>query len=613
MQPTKKSILMDITRGNRMKFVYAILALGVGVCFSLIMPLMLSGTIDALVAAADGKTSTPVDLVAPLGAWFNARGGVPYLLSHLWIIAIILMVCYVAGGLFQYLRARFTAYASENVARNLRDRLYSHLQTLSYEYHVQAQTGDLIQRCTSDVDTIRRFLAQQLTEIFRAVFMVGIAVTVMLTINVRMTLYSMILVPPLFLFAWLFFKWVQKYFKVADEAEGKMSAVLQENLTGVRVVRAFGRQKYEEGKFDKVNNDLYKKSMKLINLLAVYWSGSDLMAMSQEVVALLIGVVTVVTFPGTLTIGEMTVFVSYTGMLLWPIRHLGRILSDMGKAMVSFGRTSEILMQQPEQDAPGSIQPPLDRDIEFDHVGFEHEDNTPVLKDIHFTVKQGQTVALLGATGSGKSTLMNLLQRLYDVKQGAIRIGGVNINKISKRYLRSRVGLVLQEPFLYSRTVKDNIGIAKREPSWDMIRAAAITAEADGFINHFEKGYDTMVGERGVTLSGGQKQRVAIARTLLKDNDILIFDDSLSAVDTETDRAIREALQEARKELDKSATTFIISHRLTTLAEADVIVVMQNGKVSQMGSHEELVKQEGLYKRIYQIQAALEEELENDD
>ena len=613
MQLTKMSILRDITRGNRMKFLFAILALGIGVCFSLMMPLMLSGTIDALVSAAEGNLTAAVDLPKPLGPWFDMRGGVPYLLNHLWIIAVILIVCYAAGGVFQYLRGRFSAYASENIARNLRDRLYSHLQTLSYEYHVQAQTGDLIQRCTSDVDTIRRFLSSQLTEIFRAVFMIAVALVVMLNINARMTLYSMLLVPPLFLFAWLFFQWVQKYFKVADEAEGKMSAVLQENLTGVRVVRAFGRQKFEEDKFADANGDLYTKSMKLIHLLAIYWSGSDLLAMSQAAVTLIIGVVTVVTYPGELTLGEMTIFVSYTGMLLWPIRQLGRILSDLGKAVVSFGRTSEILMQQPEQEDPDSLCPPLDRDIEFDHVGFEHEDNTPVLRDIHFTVKQGQTVALLGATGSGKSTLMNLLQRLYDVKQGEIRIGGVNINRISKRYLRSRVGLVLQEPFLYSRSVKDNIGIARRNPSWDMIRSAARTAEADGFISHFDKGYDTMVGERGVTLSGGQKQRVAIARTLLKDNDILIFDDSLSAVDTETDRAIRESLQEARKELDKSATTFIISHRLTTLAEADVIVVMQNGKVSQLGSHEELVRQEGLYKRIYQIQAALEEELESDD
>ena len=613
MQSTKKSILQDITRGNRMKFVYAILAMGAGVFLSLIMPLMLSGTIDALVNAANGTTDVGVGLPDPLGQWFDARGGVLYLLNHLWIIVLLLLVIHTLSSVFQYLRGRWAAYASENIARRLRNRLYSHLQVLPYEYHVQAQTGDLIQRCTSDVDTIRRFLAAQMTEIFRTVFMIAIALVVMLSINTAMTLYSMILVPPLFLFAWLFFKWVQKYFKIADEAEGKMSAVLQENLTGVRVVRAFGRQKFEEDKFAEVNQDLYTKSMKLMHLLAVYWSGSDLLALVQSAVTLSIGVVTVVTFPGELTIGEMTVFVSYTGMLLWPVRQLGRILSDLGKAMVSFGRTSEILLEKPEQDEAGSVKPPLDRDIEFDHVGFEHEDNTPVLKDINFTVKQGQTVALLGATGSGKSTLMNLLQRLYDVKQGAIRIGGVNVNQIAKSHLRSRVGLVLQEPFLYSRSVKANIGIAKRESSYEMIRSAAKTASADDFINHFEKGYDTMVGERGVTLSGGQKQRVAIARTLLKDNDILIFDDSLSAVDTETDRAIREALAQARKELHKSATTFIVSHRLTTLAEADVIVVLQDGKVTQMGSHEELVRQDGLYKRIYQIQAALEEELSEDE
>lgn len=603
---------MDVTRGNRMKFLLSVLAMGIGVCFSLVMPLMLSGTIDALVSAAAGKTAAAVTLPGPLGAWFNARGGVAYLLTHLWIITIILIVCYASGSLFQYLRGRFSALASENVAMRLRDKLYGHLQVLPYEYHVQAQTGDLIQRCTSDVDTIRRFLSSQLTEIFRTVFMVAIAVAVMLSINPRMTLFSMILVPPLFLFAWLFFQWVQKYFKISDEAEGKMSAVLQENLTGVRVVRAFGRQKFEDDKFNAANDDLAKKNMKLIQLLSFYWSGSDLMDIAQSAVTLIIGVVTVVTFPGKLTLGEMTIFISYTGMMMWPIRQLGRILSDLGKAIVSFGRTSDILLAKPEQEDPDSITPPLDRDIEFDHVGFEHEDSTPVLKDVHFTAKQGQTVALLGATGSGKSTLMNLLQRLYDVKRGEIRIGGVNLNRISKHYLRSRVGLVLQEPFLYSRTVKDNIGIAKRDPSWDMIRSAAKTAAADDFITHFEKGYDTMVGERGVTLSGGQKQRVAIARTLLKDNDILIFDDSLSAVDTETDRAIREALREARKELQKSATTFIVSHRLTTLSEADMIVVLQNGAVTQLGTHEELVKQEGLYKRIYQIQAALEEELEND-
>jgi ATP-binding cassette subfamily B protein len=299
-------------------------------------------------------------------------------------------------------------------------------------------------------------------------------------------------------------------------------------------------------------------------------------------------------------------------MLLWPIRQLGRILSDLGKAMVSFGRVCEILETEPEKDDAEAADYPMDRAIEFKHVGFAYEDGREILKDINLTVQPGQTVAILGATGSGKSTLMHLLQRLYDVSRGEILIGGVNINHIRKSYLRSRVGLVLQEPFLYSRSVRNNIGIARENCTDDMVFAAAREACADDFIEGFENGYETMVGERGVTLSGGQKQRIAIARTLLKQNDILIFDDSLSAVDTETDRAIREALAQERAEGSRHATTFIISHRLTTLAEADVIAVMQHGEIVQLGSHAQLIAQEGLYRRIYRIQSALEDEM-NDD
>ena len=278
----------------------------------------------------------------------------------------------------------------------------------------------------------------------------------------------------------------------------------------------------------------------------------------------------------------------------------------MGKSLVAFDRIDEILTQKSEEDAPDAIDAPIDRDIEFRHVGFEYEEKNPVLKDVSFTVKRGQTVAILGATGSGKSTLMNLLQRLYDVKRGEILIGGVNINKIRKKYLRAHIGLILQEPFLYSRTVRNNVRIVKPDAPDDEVFEVTRTASAHEFIESFEKGYDTPVGERGVTLSGGQKQRVAIARTLLKDNDILIFDDSLSAVDTETDAAIRLALKEKKQGM----TTFIISHRLTTLAEADFIIVLEDGRVAQQGTHDELIHQKGLYQRIYQIQSALEEELD---
>ncbi len=612
MTKSRRKILYSFMKGNLLKYLGAICAMVVSVGTGLIAPLVLAGTIDALVNVSNHKPDAAITLPEPAASWMMARGGIPYLMEHLWLVAVGMIVLYAVGGVFQYLRGRWTAQASERFSKTMRDRLYSHLQNLSYEYHVKAQTGDLIQRCTSDVDTVRGFLASQLVEIFHAIAMVAIALAVLLNINVRMTLYSMVLVPPLFVFAFAFFNLVRKYFLRADEAEGKLSATLQENLTGVRVVRAFGRAAFEEDKFDAANEDYYRKSMKLVHLLSVYWGGSDTLSMLQTGITVVCGVVMVVTAPLELSLGQMVIFVSYISMLLWPIRQLGRILSDLGKATVSFGRISEILETEPEKDTPDAGDYPIDRDIEFRHVGFAYDDGREVLADINLTVKRGQTMALLGATGSGKSTMVHLLQRLYDVTRGEILIGGVNINHIRKQYLRSHVGLVLQEPFLYSRSVRNNIGIAQKGCSDEMVCAAARIANAHEFIEGFENGYDTLVGERGVTLSGGQKQRIAIARTLLKQNDILIFDDSLSAVDTETDRAIREALRQERADGTPHATTFIISHRLTTLAEADVIAVMQNGSIVQLGSHEQLIAQEGLYKRIYLIQSALEDEMNGD-
>ncbi len=592
-------IVREFMRGNLFRYLGSILAVIVTVTVGFLSPLVLEETIDGVIGQ-----KRPLNIPGFLGKWVENMGGREYLIRHLWIMALTVLSLSLLSCLFQYLRGRWSAQASESIAENIRNRLYKHLQSLSYDYHVKAETGDLIQRCTSDVETIRRFLSSQVVELFRSVLMLVIALVIMIRMNARMTLVSMILVPFLFTFAWLFFKWVRRWFKESDEAEGRMSAVLQENLTGVRVVRAFGREQYEVDKFNRVNNELYKKSVKLTDLLAVYWSGSDMLSMMQTGITLGYGVY--LAARGQMLVGEMTVYVSYISMLLWPVRQLGRILSDMGKSMVAMDRINQILVEKPETDSPDAVDAPIDRDIEFRHVGFEYEEKNPVLKDVSFTVKAGQTVAILGATGSGKSTLVQLLQRLYDVKRGDILIGGVSIGKIRKGHLRSRIGLVLQEPFLYSRTVRDNVRIVKPDATDEEVFEVTRTASAHEFIESFEKGYDTPVGERGVTLSGGQKQRVAIARTLLKDNDILIFDDSLSAVDTETDKAIRLALKEKRKGM----TTFIISHRLTTLAEADFIIVLEDGRVAQQGTHEELIHQEGLYQRIYQIQSDLEDELE---
>ena len=596
-------------KGCGAKYFGGILCVVVTVLVSFVSPLLVGGTVDAITDAMAGNVNAAVNMPGKLADWFAARGGVTYIVRHAWIVGAMLLAAQLFGGAFSFLRGKWSAEASEGVAERMRNTLYEHLQSMSFDYHVKAETGDLIQRCTLDVETIRRFLANQLIEIFRAVVMVVLALILMSRIHVRLTLISLVLIPPLFLLALWFFKWVQKLFTASDEAEGKLSAMLQESLTGVRVVRAFGRQKYESDRFEKCNWDLHDKTVRLCDILAIYWSGSDMLGMAQTGMTLVFGAWFAA--KGELTIGEVTVFVSYISMLIWPIRQLGRILSDFGKSIVSLKRLYEVLDAEPEQDTPGASDAELYQPIEFDRVSFQYDSDHVVLNDISFKVNPGQTVAILGATGSGKTTMMHLLQRLYDVTGGKITIGGRDIRTISKACLRSRIGYVLQEPFLYSRSIRDNIAITEPDAAQAEIDGVAQTTSSLSFIREFEKGYDTLVGERGVTLSGGQKQRIAIARTLLRDNDILILDDSLSAVDTETDRAIREALNRSRTN-GRTPTTFIISHRVTTLADADLILVLENGRIAQQGTHAELIEQEGLYRRVWRIQAALEEELDRE-
>ncbi|MDR0898709.1 MAG: ABC transporter ATP-binding protein/permease [Oscillospiraceae bacterium] len=589
-----------LVKENTKYYLRGILATVVTVTIGLITPLLMAETIDAIIGT---KPLNAPDFIVRA---FEAIGGRDYVARNLWIVALILIGLSVIRSLAMYVRGRSTAQAAERVALDLRQKLYSHLQSLTYNYHVKAETGDLIQRCTSDVETTRRFLASQLIEAVNALLTIVIAVIILLGRHTPLTLISTAIVIPLFLFAFLFFKQVIKYFKISDEAEGKMSAVLQENLTGVRVVRAFGRQRYELEKFDEKSSDLRKKNDKLLWLLAIYWGGSDAAIMMQMCASLLAGVMFAA--EGVITVGTLTIFLSYIGMILWPVRNLGRILSDAGKSLVSLERIDEILRQPKEADAENPITPSLSGDVVFDDVSFHYEENRPVLAHVSFTAKAGQTIAILGATGCGKSTLVHLMQRLYEPTGGQITIGGHPLDQIEKKHLRGHVGLVLQEPFLYSKTIKENVGIAMKEPEEEAVFEAARVAQAHEFILESEKGYETLVGERGVTLSGGQKQRIAIARTLLKDNDILIFDDSLSAVDTQTDAAIRQALSQKRQ----GVTTFIISHRITTLAEADQILVLEEGRVVQQGTHKELIAEPGLYQRIYEIQGAIEQEMEED-
>lgn len=590
--------MLSLIGQNWTHFLWALIATIMMVIIGFLTPLLLSEIVDSILGSE--PFTMPDFLMNPI----NALGGRDFLRQNLCIPALALILMNIVNGVFTFIKGRSSAIASENIARKLRNDLYRHLQHLPFAYHVKAQAGELIQRCTSDVDTIRRFLAVQVMEVVNTVLMVVIAMSILLPRSVPITLYSLILVPPLFCFATWFFKMVHKSFEVADEADGVLNAVLQENLSGVRVVRAFGQQEREVEKFDRVNNDLRKKNLRLNELLAIYWGGGDAISMTQTLLTLVVCIIYACN--GWITVGTLIVFTSTLGMLLFPIRQLGRTLSDAGKAMVSMKRVQAILHEEAEPDEPNALKPDLHGDIVFDHVSFAYpDDNVPVLRDVSFTIPAGKTAAVLGGTGSGKSTMMYLLQRLYTPTSGKITIGGVDIQQIDRKYLRAHVGLILQEPFLYSKSIRENVGITAPEQEAERIEHAADIASASGFIAKADKGWETVVGERGVTLSGGQKQRIAIARTLLKDNNILIFDDSLSAVDTETDAQIRAALRHEQKDV----TTLIISHRVTTLSQADLILVLENGQITQQGTHAELCSQPGLYQRINSIQNALEEEL----
>ena len=492
----------------------------------------------------------------------------------------------------------FAAKGSESFVKGMRDQLYDHIQKLPYSWHVKNQTGDIIQRCTSDVDVVRNFVTNQLMEVFRIIFLIVFYMVIMFSMNVKISLIAVSFFPIVILYSGYFFSKIAQHFQEADEAEGILSSVVQENLTGVRVVRAFGRESFERKRFDEKNERFAGLWIYLGKFLSLYWSIGDLITGIQILTVICMGVL--FTVDGNLTVGEFIAFVSYNSSMAWPVRSLGRIISEMSKAGVSIDRIAYILDEKEEDDRPGVTKPAINKDIVFDKVNFKYEEGAAVLKDVSFTVPAGKTFAILGNTGSGKSTLVHLLNRLYDLPDGCgkITIGGVDIRDIDRQYLRSQIGMVLQEPFLYSGSIKENVGITKESSAFDDIREACEIACVDSAIDSFTDGYETIVGERGVTLSGGQKQRVAIARMLVEHTPVMIFDDSLSAVDAQTDAMIREAL----KKIMAGTTVILIAHRITTLMQADCIMVLEDGAVAEMGSHEQLMEHHGIYRRIYDIQ-----------
>ncbi|MFV0413249.1 MAG: ABC transporter ATP-binding protein [Oscillospiraceae bacterium] len=588
---TKRGILAFMLRhsqGQKRWFLLAVAAAVVSVAANFIVPQVIRIAVDSIVGSEEAN------LPLFLEQWLLANRNVG---QKLLLSAGLALLFSVLAAVFNLASRMSMARCTETFSKTLRDKLFRHVQYLPFKWHVENQTGDIIQRCTSDLEVLRNFLSSQLLEVVRTVLLVVVALALMLSMNPLLSLVSLVFIPLIVGYSILFYRLVGTRFLAADEAEGELTVAVQENLTGVRVVRAFGRERYELERFDGYNNHFANLWIRLGRILGVYWGVGDLVTGLLICTVVIAG--SVLAAGGHLSLGEFLVFVSYNQALAWPVRSLGRTLSEMSKTGVSAARIQEILDAQPEEEEPGAQKPSLHADIRFENVTFCYGSQT-VLQNLSFTIPKGSTFGILGATGSGKSTITYLLNRLYDLPEGCgnIWFGDTEIRQIDRHYLRRNVGLVLQEPFLFSKTIQENISIGRKDANLRQVRHAAGIAAVDDAIREFSGGYGTVVGERGVTLSGGQKQRVAIARTLMMDAPVMVFDDSLSAVDMETDARIRGALQQNTN----SATVILIGHRINTLMHAGQILVLENGRIAALGTHAQLVAQPGLYRRIYEMQ-----------
>jgi len=524
------------------------------------------------------------------------------------VVAGFIGLAVLEGG-FTFLGGSLAALTAEGVARRLRNYLFDHIQRLSFTYHDHTQTGELIERCTSDVDAVRRFFADQAIGVGRIVSMFVIYLVALLRLNVTLAMLSTVTIPVLLAMSLFFFRRVSRAYEAYQEQEAKLSTVLQENLSGVRVVKAFARQAFERDKFEHENWEKFRRGQRLMTMHALYWPISDTLCFLQTLVCVAVGALRAM--DGTISVGSYVAYVSLVIAFIWPLRNLGRLIVNMSSGMVSYDRVRDLILENREPMLEGEANAGRDLrgELVFDGVSFHYKGGQQGIQDVSFRCEPGQAIALLGSTGSGKTTLVNLLPRFYEYDSGSLTLDGIELKSYQRQYLRQQIGIVEQEPFLFSRTIRENIlyGV-RREVSQGEVEAAAQAAAIHEDILSFPKGYDTLLGERGITLSGGQKQRVAIARTLLKDPRILILDDSTSSVDAQTEGLIRGALEH----LMRGRTTFVIAHRVQSLMTADLILVFDHGQIVQRGKHADLIQESGPYRDIYDLQVRIDTGLDKE-
>ncbi|MCH3908833.1 MAG: ABC transporter ATP-binding protein/permease [Bacilli bacterium] len=574
--------------------------------FSTFLIKVLTDTLNSTAQIEQGMliANTDIGKAQYVESWvvyvITAGRGTQFLLDNkVLVLVTALLVTAVISALCSLLRMGLRAYVAAIINGSMQLVVFNHLERLPYSYYKKNKSGDLIQTCTRDLDVIRKFLIGDASNFNYTFWMVVLCFSILMSISSTLTLVSLSLFPLMFIYSFLLIKEVRKRYRATDDSEARMTDKISENLAAVRIVKAFNAEQYEISSFKNYLDDYQVKFLSWRKMSAFFFSSSDVFVFGSKVLSLCFGIY--LCYTGEINSGTLVLSFLFVNMMVWPLRDVATSLSNMGQYIASSDRIL-LILDEPIEDVSTGLTPAIKGDIVFDHAGFKYDDaDSEVIHDISFSVKAGSTVAIMGKTGSGKSTLSLLLTRLYDYTSGSIKVDGVELKDIQKSYLRRNIVPVLQDPFLFSKSISQNILMANKKASKDeVIRAARIASVHDTIMN-FKEGYDTPVGEKGMSLSGGQKQRVAIARTIISNAPVIIFDDSLSAVDTETDLAIRQNL----KELEQGTTTFIVTHRVSTARDADLIVVLEDGRVSEMGTHDELIKKPGLYQRVNDIQSKM--------
>lgn len=578
------------TKNSRLIYLFAMISMVISQMINALLPIILWSSVDSIIGDEPFKFKLIKKIV-------DLFGGKLYIRNHIYIIALFIVIISAIGGLFVFLKTVFANIATERIAKNLRDDIYTHLEFINYKYISKTSPGDIIQRSTSDIETIKRLLSLQFVEILSSISIFTFSLIIMFTLNVKVALICAFGCFIIGSVSYLFYSNVKKLFMKLDEAEAKLTHTVSENVSHIRVIKAFNREKFHYDLFKIDNENLKKRQFNFSVLNAVYWSVTNLTTFL--LMGSVIGYGGYLAIKNVISFGDLAAFTSYVNLMIWPIRSLTRILADSGKATVAIKRIEEIL-QFPEEDMISGIKKVnIKGGVRFENVGFKYDTSDDFsIRNISFEIKPDQILGITGTTGSGKTTLVSLILRLFEPTEGTIYLDGYNIKDLNKEFLRENIAIVLQEPYLYNISIKDNIMITNDTATDKMVVDAAKTANVHKDIMSFEEGYNTISGEGGVNLSGGQKQRIAIARAILKSTPLLILDDSLSAVDMKTDKNIRNALNT----MPNKPTLIIISNRLASLVQADLILVLEKGNIIQKGTHEELIREEGFYKNIFEIQ-----------